>query len=131
MPRLALEHAEFSRRVNSARVIENTRAVSRGVLAPGGGARAEGDHALRRGCKCGSVVARLGDEQASGETRTLGRRRLLPPVPGPFLRLVLGQMSETFLGGQRVIPAKLHGSGFAFRYACLKDALEELLEHRD
>lgn len=46
------------------------------------------------------------------------------PVPAIALRIGLGKMAEMVLTGQRVIPAAAQKSGFQFRYANLRDALE-------
>lgn len=51
------------------------------------------------------------------------------PVPGFLLRLALGEMAEELLlNGQRVIPRRLQEAGFEFRFACLREAMPELLE---
>jgi uncharacterized protein (TIGR01777 family) len=47
-------------------------------------------------------------------------------VPGFALRLVLGEMAETILSSQRVIPEKLKDAGYSFRYASLEEALASL-----
>jgi uncharacterized protein (TIGR01777 family) len=50
------------------------------------------------------------------------------PIPGPALRLVIGAgAEELLLWGQRVDPARLQASGFAFRYPELGPALEAIL----
>lgn len=52
--------------------------------------------------------------------------RTLPPVPvpGPVLRLVLGEVAdELLLAGQRAVPAALQEAGFDFRYRELEAAL--------
>jgi uncharacterized protein len=52
--------------------------------------------------------------------------RTLPgmPVPGPIMRLLLGEMAgELLLTGQRVVPAALQGAGFTFRHPGIDDAL--------
>lgn len=58
--------------------------------------------------------------------RTLGRVLRRPswaPVPAPVLRLLLGEMAEMLLTGQRAAPdAALH-SGYVFRYPELSEAL--------
>jgi uncharacterized protein (TIGR01777 family) len=62
--------------------------------------------------------------------RTLGRvlgRPALARVPGPVLRLVLGEFSREVLGGQRVLPSKLARSGYRFRQETLEGALRQLL----
>lgn len=54
------------------------------------------------------------------------RFRTLPgmPVPGPVMRLLLGQMAdELLLTGQRVVPEALQRAGFTFRYPGIDDAL--------
>lgn len=51
------------------------------------------------------------------------------PVPAFVLKLILGEMSEMVLTGQRVVPKKLLESGFRFRYERLNDALRDLLQH--
>jgi uncharacterized protein (TIGR01777 family) len=59
--------------------------------------------------------------------RVLGRPAFLR-VPAFALRLLLGQMAdETLLSGQRVLPRKLQGAGFQFRYPELEGALRHLL----
>ena len=58
---------------------------------------------------------------------TLGRvlcRPALLPVPAAGLRLLFGEMAEVaLLASQRVIPARLAESGYAFRYPTLEGAL--------
>jgi len=49
------------------------------------------------------------------------------PTPGWALRLVLGEMSQTVLEGQRVVPQRLQAQGFEFRYPDLYPALSQLL----
>ena len=60
-------------------------------------------------------------------TRTLGRvlgRPTLIPLPAFAARLALGEMAdELALVSQRVMPARLLASGFAFRRPTLEDAL--------
>ena len=60
---------------------------------------------------------------------TLGsvlRRPSWAPVPGFALRLILGEMAEMLLTGQRVIPAKARKLGYKFRYPTLQEALQNL-----
>ncbi len=62
--------------------------------------------------------------------RRLGRamhRPSLLPTPGFALRLMLGEMADgLLLSGQRAVPAKASGMGFAFRYSGLDEALASL-----
>jgi uncharacterized protein (TIGR01777 family) len=62
--------------------------------------------------------------------RTLGRalhRPALAPVPGFVLRLMLGEMAEMLLTGQRVMPDAATRLGFRFRYPQLAEALSACL----
>ena len=64
-------------------------------------------------------------------TRTLGRvlrRPTVFPVPAFIIRLAFGQMGEELLlASQRVEPARLMTTGFAFRYPQLEGALRHAL----
>ena len=63
-----------------------------------------------------------------GFARTLGtvlHRPAVLPLPGPVLRLALGEMSCLLLGGQRVLPARALAEGYRFRYPSLEAALRE------
>lgn len=65
-------------------------------------------------------------------TEVLGRVMHRPSwtaVPSFVLRVVLGEMSEMLLTGQRVVPRKLLDAGFEFRYANLERALSDLLSN--
>jgi uncharacterized protein (TIGR01777 family) len=62
--------------------------------------------------------------------KALGRamhRPSLLPVPAFVLRLVLGEMSDSALTGQRAIPKRLTEHGFQFQYPELDDALRDIL----
>jgi uncharacterized protein (TIGR01777 family) len=61
--------------------------------------------------------------------RTLGRvldRPAFMPAPGFVVRLVLGEMADVALEGQRVLPAKAQALGFRFRYRQLEEALRAI-----
>jgi uncharacterized protein (TIGR01777 family) len=64
-------------------------------------------------------------------TRSLAKqlgRPAVVPVPAFALRAALGEMArETILASQRVAPARLLASGFAFRHPDLDEALHDLL----
>ena len=67
-------------------------------------------------------------------TRTLGRvlgRPTIFPMPALAARAAFGQMGqELLLGGQRVEPARLLGSGYAFKFPELEAALRHVLGKR-
>ncbi len=48
-------------------------------------------------------------------------------IPATPIRWLAGEMAQLFVDGQRVIPARLIGEGFHFRYPTLKNALDNLL----
>lgn len=63
--------------------------------------------------------------------KTIGRvlnRPSLLPVPAFALKLVLGEIAAIVLDGRRAIPEKLQEDGFAFKYAELEAALQDLLK---
>ncbi len=63
-------------------------------------------------------------------TATLARcldRPAFLPVPAPVLKLALGEMAGLLLGGQRVLPASIEGSGYRFQYPTLQPALQDVL----
>ncbi len=65
--------------------------------------------------------------------RTLGRVMGRPswlPVPGFALRLVAGELGESLLWSQRVIPQVAMETGYAFRFAQLEPALAQLLKRK-
>jgi len=62
--------------------------------------------------------------------RTLGgvlHRPCWAPVPAFALRLLLGEMAEMLLTGQRAVPAAAQKLGYRFRYPRLREALEALV----
>lgn len=61
--------------------------------------------------------------------RTLHRPAFLP-APAFGLKLILGEMSDLLLKGQRALPAKLMEHGLAFNYPLLEEALKAALRER-
>ncbi|CAG9001682.1 MAG: Epimerase family protein [Candidatus Celerinatantimonas neptuna] len=49
-------------------------------------------------------------------------------MPSFLLKLILGEMSELLLGGQRAIPDKLNKHGFHFMFKHIDEALDDLLK---
>jgi uncharacterized protein (TIGR01777 family) len=64
-------------------------------------------------------------------TRALGkalhRPVILPPVPAFLLKGVLGEFSQVFVKGQKVIPAKLLKNGFVFKFPEIGETLTHIL----
>lgn len=58
--------------------------------------------------------------------RVLGRPAVIP-VPAVVLRLVLGELADALLTGQRAIPRRLEDLGFSFRFESAEAALRDLL----
>ncbi len=64
-------------------------------------------------------------------SRALGkvlRRPSLAPAPGIALRLVLGEMADLLLTGQRAVPHRLLEHGYVFRHPEALGALRDLLD---
>lgn len=62
--------------------------------------------------------------------RTLGAALCRPavlPMPGFALRLIVGEMAEILLSGQRVLPQRSLDQGFRFRFPTLAAALADVL----
>jgi uncharacterized protein (TIGR01777 family) len=59
-------------------------------------------------------------------TRVLGRPLLLR-IPAALLRIMLGEMAELLVQGQRVAPRRLLDAAFEFRHPELEGALRDLL----
>ncbi|CAA9518820.1 MAG: Cell division inhibitor Slr1223 (YfcH in EC), contains epimerase/dehydratase and DUF1731 domains, partial [uncultured Rubrobacteraceae bacterium] len=93
----------------------------------------------------GSIVHALTDETVEGPvnvgspnpmtnaeyTKVLGKvlgRPTVLPLPAPAARLMLGEVADALLlASQRMRPAKLEATGYAFRYPGLEGALRHLL----
>lgn len=58
----------------------------------------------------------------------LGKPLWLPNVPKFALRLIVGEMSDILVGGNRVSSKKIENTGFNFQFAALDDALQNLLQ---
>jgi NAD dependent epimerase/dehydratase family enzyme len=89
-------------------------------------------HALKSDALAGPVNAVTPNPVTNAEfTRTLGRvlrRPIIFPMPAFAVRLAFGEMADALLlASQRVEPAKLLKTGYAFRYPELELALRHLL----
>jgi len=52
----------------------------------------------------------------------------LPNVPKFVLRLMLGEMADMVIGGNRVSSKKIEATGFKFQFAALEEALHDLIK---
>jgi uncharacterized protein len=59
--------------------------------------------------------------------RALGRPAILP-VPAFALKLLIGEVSEMMLGGQRVVPAAAERAGYRFKFPRIEECLEDMLK---
>jgi NAD dependent epimerase/dehydratase family enzyme len=50
-------------------------------------------------------------------------------VPRLVLKMMMGEMAEVLLGGQRAVPSRLTAAGFEFRYPEIEGALSDLVSH--
>ncbi len=63
-------------------------------------------------------------------TKSMGRalkRPVLFPVPGQFIKLIFGEMSQVIIGSQRVTNKKILETGFSFIHPAIESALNHLL----
>jgi uncharacterized protein (TIGR01777 family) len=63
-------------------------------------------------------------------SQTLGKvlnRPAILPIPAIVLKMLLGEMSELLLGGQRVLPDHIEKAGFEFKFKTLEQALADVL----
>src|SRR5690606_28284464 len=62
--------------------------------------------------------------------KSLKRPFIVPPVPGFALKLILGEVADSILGGVRASTAKIESMGFRFLYPHLEEALFEIFTDR-
>ena len=74
----------------------------------------------------GAVTHRVFQQQLAATLH----RPLWLRLPGPLLRIAMGEMAQLLLDGQRVVPAQASAAGFQFRYPDLATALQQLLGRR-
>jgi len=56
----------------------------------------------------------------------MNKRIILPRVPEFMLKLVMGELAELIVNGQRTYPERLLNEGFRFEFPYLKDALKDI-----
>jgi uncharacterized protein (TIGR01777 family) len=68
---------------------------------------------------------------SAGFAKVLGRvlrRPSFVPIPGFAMNLLVGEVANVLLEGQRAIPTRLPGLGFQFRFPDAESALRDLLK---
>ncbi|MEJ2031644.1 MAG: TIGR01777 family oxidoreductase [Deltaproteobacteria bacterium] len=76
-------------------------------------------------CTAPQPVTNKEMSKALGES--LHRPVFLPHVPAFALKLVLGELGEIVLKGQKVLPRKLQTAGFTFEYPQIRQAFADLV----
>jgi len=76
---------------------------------------------------CTSPYPVTNREMTKSLGRALHRPVILPPVPAFLIKGVLGEFSDVFVKGQKVIPGKLLENGFDFELPEIKEAFAHLL----
>ena len=91
-------------------------------------------HAIEQSEITGPVNAVAPNPVSNSEfTQTLGKvlhRPTMLPAPAFILKLVLGDMTEILLSGQKVSSAKVSDSGYKFIYPDLESALRPICEQK-
>jgi len=84
-------------------------------------------HAIQQAALRGPVNATAPTPVRNREfTETLAdllRRPALLPAPAFGLKILLGEFADVLLASQRVLPKRIQGAGYGFRYAALEAAL--------
>jgi NAD dependent epimerase/dehydratase family enzyme len=68
-------------------------------------------------------------EMVTAFIKTLRRKSFIQAIPRPVIQGLLGEFSEVFLKGQRVLPGKLLQHGYHFQFPTLEESLEDLVNH--
>jgi uncharacterized protein (TIGR01777 family) len=76
---------------------------------------------------CSSPHPVTNREMTKALGRALHRPVILPSVPAFLLKGFLGEFSDVFVKGQKVVPGKLLKNGFVFEFPEIKEAFARLL----
>ena len=76
---------------------------------------------------CTSPHPATNREMTKALGKALHRPVILPPVPAFLLKGILGEFSDVFVKGQKVVPGKLLKNGFVFEFPEIKEAFARLL----
>lgn len=86
--------------------------------------------AIRGPVNCTSPHPVRNEEMTLALGASLQKPVFMPRVPAFLLRTILGEFASALVEGQRVVPRRLLGSGFQFRFPQIRDALNDLLQAR-
>lgn len=67
------------------------------------------------------------EELTKGIAKRLHKPLLLPNIPEFALKIILGEMSDAVLNGQKVSSEKIQSTGYVFQYPTLNSALDEAM----
>ena len=76
---------------------------------------------------CTSPYPVTNREMTKSLGRALHRPVFLPPVPAFLIKGFLGEFSDVFVKGQKVVPGKLLENGFGFEFPEIREAFAHLL----
>ncbi|MGQ4276095.1 TIGR01777 family oxidoreductase [Pseudidiomarina sp. E22-M8] len=85
------------------------------------------EHDECQGIYNGTAPQPLPQEEFSAKIAKVLRKSHFMRVPAWVLKLLLGEMSQMLLTGQRVEPARLQQAGFEFEFSCAEAALRDCL----
>lgn len=66
-------------------------------------------------------------EMTRALARALHRFVLMPPVPAFVLKILLGELGDVLIKGQRAVPKRLLDEGFEFKFPTFEEAVRDLL----
>lgn len=66
-------------------------------------------------------------EMTEAIAKILNKPLFMPAIPAFMLKLIMGEMADIILGGNKVSSEKIQREGFKFQYTNLEEALENLL----
>jgi NAD dependent epimerase/dehydratase family enzyme len=80
-------------------------------------------HAAVRGPVNATAPAPVRNRDFTQTLAKLLRRPALLPAPAFGLKILLGEFADVLLASQRVLPKRIQGAGYGFRYSALEAAL--------
>lgn len=86
------------------------------------------DNASARGAYNGTAPTPVTNAEFARALGAALHRPALLPTPASALKLLFGEMADLLLTGQRVVPRRATGEGFAFKYPELPAALAAVLD---